>query len=240
MISGDGGIGKSLLMQQLVTAAAIGGYWLGKSVDQCPCVAIWCEDDRDELWRRQERINQHYGCSHTDLSNLTYIERCGEESILMDWGKYGNEEKFSTFYTQLTFEIINRKAKILILDTVSDVFGGNENYRNQVRRFIAALRKLAIRMQGCVILTSHPSMAGRASGTGESGSTAWQNAVRCRMYLTSVKDAGTNRRVLKTMKANQAKAGSEIQLEWDQGVFRLADASQPAASNDRPTFDWTF
>ena len=47
-----------------------------------------------------------------------------------------------------------------------------------------ALAKVA---NGAVTVLSHPSLAGIASGSGISGSTAWHGAFRFRMYLTSAK-----------------------------------------------------
>ena len=237
MVSGDGGVGKSLLMQQLLTACASGGMWLERSVEHCPCVAVWCEDDGDELWRRQERINEAYRCAPDDLAGLTYIERCGDDSVLIDYGRWGKDENETPFFAQVRHVVMMTKAKILLLDTVADVFGGNENIRPQVRRFISILRRLAIEMQGCVILTSHPSMAGRASGTGESGSTAWQNSVRCRLYLTRDDKQDDACRVLKTMKLNQGPSGGMIPLVWREGVFQVSGGfSSPPAC--RSASDW--
>ena len=75
---------------------------------------------------------------------------------------------------------------------------------------------------GAVILCAHPSLAGRNSGTGDAGSTAWNNAVRSRLYLTRPKDdvdTDQNERVLQRKKANYAGIGDEIRLTWANGVF---------------------
>src|SRR5690606_40940583 len=66
-----------------------------------------------------------------------------------------------------------------------DLFGGDEINRNQVRRFIGMLRALAIAFDTAVVLLSHPSVQGMQTGTGTSGSTAWNNSVRSRLYLRS-------------------------------------------------------
>jgi hypothetical protein len=42
---GPGGLGKSLLAQQLITAVAIGGHWLGLPVMPVRSLAVFCEDD---------------------------------------------------------------------------------------------------------------------------------------------------------------------------------------------------
>lgn len=45
---GDGGTGKSLLAQQLMTACAIGSCWLGLQTMHCPAYGVLCEDSCDE------------------------------------------------------------------------------------------------------------------------------------------------------------------------------------------------
>ncbi|MDN3719996.1 hypothetical protein QW131_14380 [Roseibium salinum] len=66
-----------------------------------------------------------------------------------------------------------------------------------------------------------------SSGSGLSGSTAWNNSVRSRLYLERIKDSDgketdTEMRVLTTKKANYTKTGTEIRLNWHQGVFKAA------------------
>lgn len=45
---GDGGTGKSLLAQQLMTACAIGSCWLGLQTMHCPAYGVLCENSCDE------------------------------------------------------------------------------------------------------------------------------------------------------------------------------------------------
>lgn len=233
MMSGDGGVGKSLLCQQLLTAAAIGKPWLGLRTQQCPTFGFFCEDDEDELHRRQASINQLYGCTMADLDTVTYSSRVAMENVIMTFDKKtGDEGRTTGIYSQLKFAIEQSGAKIAVIDTVADVFGGNENYRIQVRKFITELRKIALRMQGVIILTAHPSVGGMASGTGSSGSTAWNNSVRSRIYLTREKgfadgeDEDNNKRTLKTMKNNQGPGRGKIPLIWHQGVFERTDTAE--------------
>src|SRR3954452_21376748 len=51
---GAGGEGKTLIAQQLATACAIGTEWLGLPARRCTSLLIYCEDDRDEMHRRQD------------------------------------------------------------------------------------------------------------------------------------------------------------------------------------------
>lgn len=228
MLSGDGGLGKSLLMQQLCTAASIGKTWLGLDTKRCRTMAVFCEDDAAELHRRQEHINRHYDCSMGDLENVLYIERAGQENAIMEFEKWGEKFKTTSFYESLCDEARGFGAEIIVLDTVADVFSGNEIARTQVRRFISHLRRLAIDCQASLILTAHPSNTGLSSGTGISGSTAWNNSVRSRLYLTAkVGDADGDgsdpERLLKTMKNNHGPYGGKIGLRWEEGVFVRCD-----------------
>lgn len=220
ILSGDGGLGKSLLLQQLMTCAALGRDWLGMKVQQCRTMAVFCEDDRDELHRRQWAINLHYDCDMGDIAEDLMIEsRAGRDSVLMRFGRWGDDGQTTPLFHQIAYKAKEFGAQLLFLDTVADVFSGNEVDRNQPRRFISELRKLAIAMEGCVVLTQHPSVDGLASGTGRSGSTAWNNSARSRIYLTEDKKVPGNQRVLKTMKNNSAARGGKIALKWDRGVF---------------------
>jgi RecA-family ATPase len=60
-LSGDGGMGKTLLAQQLLYAAGVGGKWLGLDVPAMRGLGVFCEDDEDELHRRHNAIKTDLG-----------------------------------------------------------------------------------------------------------------------------------------------------------------------------------
>lgn len=239
MLSGDGGLGKSLLMQQLLTCAALGQDWLGMKVAQCRGLGFFCEDDKDELWRRQQSINTLYGTEMGDLEDVWMMSRVGAENVLMEFDRRDDTPKPTPIFAQLRQKVLDVGAQLIVLDTLADVFAGNEIIRNQVRRFVSALRKLALETNGAVILTAHPSLAGLNSGSGISGSTAWNNSVRSRLYLTKPKpkngeeDDDGDIRLLKTMKSNQSKSGGQIEIRWEHGAFVRVDAPVDAGPLDK-------
>ena len=53
---GDGGLGKTLLAQQLQTATALARPWIGQFAEPVKSLGIYCEDEFEELWRRQEDL----------------------------------------------------------------------------------------------------------------------------------------------------------------------------------------
>ena len=116
------------------------------------------------------------------------------------------------------------KPRLVVLDTLADVFAGNENIRPEARQFIGLLRGLALNCDLAVVLIAHPSLTGMATGTETSGSTAWSNSVRSRLYLEGVKDAGGseldgNLRTLTVKKSNYGPPGRQLDLRWDFGRF---------------------
>ena len=72
-------------------------------------------------------------------------------------------------------------------------------------------------------MLAHPSLTGISTGTGSSGSTAWNNSVRSRLYFERIKDEGyesnPDARRLKVMKSNYGPIDTEISVVWKDGVF---------------------
>ena len=224
MINGDGGVGKSLLAMQLLTAAATGQQWLGQLAMPCKALGVFCEDDAAELHRRQDLINHHYDFGFADLENLRWISRVGDDAVLMTFDH--DRGAPTEFFQQVHNAAQDFGAQLIVIDALHDAFAGNENARPQARQFINLLSSLSRDCDGAVVLTAHPSLAGLQSGSGFSGSTAWNNAVRSRLYLSrpnandgaSVED-NQHERILTRMKANYAAPGDTLRLRWCEGVF---------------------
>jgi hypothetical protein len=58
LLSGEGSVGKSILALQLSTAVILGLNWLGVSPEPGPVLAVHCEEDAPELWRRRRLFRQ--------------------------------------------------------------------------------------------------------------------------------------------------------------------------------------
>ncbi len=218
---GDGGVGKSLLAQQLVTSLATGTGWLDIPLKQQKVYALLCEDDSNELWRRQYNINHHYGINMSDLDQVRMVSRVGENNILMEFD-YHDVGAVTDFFEVLEEDIASFGADVILLDTLADLFSGNENNRTQVRQFVQnCCARLARNTGGAVLLCAHPSDAGIHRKTGTGGSTAWSNTVRSRWYLQDVKDknAGPNERILSRKKSNYSSSGDHINLVWKDHVL---------------------
>lgn len=220
---GDGGTGKSLLAQQFMTAIATGRPFLGFPVSRMKVLGVFCEDDDDELQRRQAAINAALDVDFADLDNMRWISRVGAENLLMTFAADGRGEP-TPFFGQLLDLAKGEGVQLVIVDTAADTFGGNENIRPQVRMFINLLTRLAHEIDGAVILLAHPSASGKASGSGDGGSTAWSNSVRSRLYIkrpdaVGGDDPDPNLRILSRLKANYAAIGVDLSVRWEGGAF---------------------
>jgi hypothetical protein len=218
LFAGDGGTGKSLLALQLGLAISSGGYWLGmKSERILPVCYVSCEDDDDELDRRifDARRGDPMGPENRPFWATS---RVGRDSVMAI--EHEGRVKRGPFYAVLD-EILSRLPagpKVLILDTVADIFAGNENNRSGVNSFVKMIiGSLALKHDCTVIMLAHPP---KVVGSTYSGSTAWNNAVRNRLFLKHPDPKKkTNYRVLSSEKANYSMAGSEKTIMWDKGIY---------------------
>ena len=223
---GDGGTGKSLLALQLAYAVAHGAPFLGLSTTKMPVLCLFCEDDRGEIHRRLDAIKRRHGDFLDEDGVLHLWPRVGKDSMLANFQENQGMTR-PPFLSKLKKHVLRlgHGQKLVILDTLTDIFGGQEVARNQVNAFVkVVLRGLAAECGATVLVIAHPSRAGAASGDMISGSTAWNNAVRNRLTLR----AGTlpNLRILARAKSNYAKRDEEISLAWAAGAFVKADVGE--------------
>lgn len=221
MLSGMGGLGKTLLGLQLAHAVTTGQKWIGRDVTPVKVLGLFCEDDADELQRRIHDINVNTGTGFGDLENLRLMIRDGAPSSLMDFdGQYGPGTE-SEFFAEVIRQAKDFGAQLIILDSLYNFFAGNENSRPQVHQFVYALKRMAKECDAALVFLAHPSKSGISTGEGYAGSTAWHDAVRSRLYLTE--EGGTEgeekRLVLKTMKANYAPKDGQIEVYYQGGML---------------------
>lgn len=219
MLGGDGGTGKSLLALQLAMSVATNTKWVGLDVEAGSTVYISAEDDKDELHRRLVSVANGYGLPMSDVAAMRVLSLAGKDAVLGSFGKLDNLMILTQVAERIRIEIACVKPTLVVLDTLADLFGGNENDRAQARQFIGLLRGIAIDFDCAVVLLAHPSKSGMGEGgDGTSGSTGWNNSVRSRLYLDRVVDSD-DLRTVKRMKANYASSDGEMAIRWVDGHF---------------------
>jgi len=228
-LTGPGSAGKSLLSQQLCTCIALGLPFMGKDTRQAVAIYVTCEDDADELHRRQKAICDALGVPLSALSGkLHLVSLTGATSnALVTFTPDGNPI-VSDAYRTLLHTARATGAGFLALDNVAHLFGGNENIRNQVAVFVGMLNNLATEMDGSVLFLGHPNKAGQDF----SGSTAWENQVRSRLFMEVPKDEegsalDPDARTLVRGKANYARNGEQIAFRWHKWAFVREDELPP-------------
>lgn len=226
-LSGDGGSGKTEIILQLIAASSLGLLWFGKEVSAGPCLYYGAEDEADELHRRLQTIVQQSGKQLSDLEGIRLIAMAGLDAVLAEPDRKGNLAATAIF-PKLVSQAMALRPKLIVIDPSADVFAGDEINRAQVRKFVSMLRALAIEIDCAVLLLSHPSVAGMNSGTGTSGSTAWNNSVRSRLYLEIM---SPDTRVLTVVKANHGRVGEKIEMRWNDGVYVLDEGGDPVVQS---------
>jgi RecA-family ATPase len=230
LFSGEGGTGKSIveLMKDIAHVAA--KDWFGSLPEPGPAFYLGAEDDTEEIHIRLAAIAKHYGVTFAELtkSGLHVLPLLGEDAVLCAANPRSGRVEVTDLYRQIYEAAGDLRPKNISIDTLSRAFAGNEIDRTQVYAFAMHMQALAKVASGSVTVLSHPSLAGMASGSGISGSTAWHGAFRFRQYLKGVnqdnkdedgRPPDTNFRELEFKKNQYGPLGQSITLRYLDGLF---------------------
>lgn len=241
LLSGDGGSGKSLLALNLAISVASGGKlkWLNYQPAHGSALYIGAEDDMNEIHRRISRLTAgNFDLEYNDLKDLHIASLANRDALLSIVDPKTNTLYPSPLFQQIVTKVDAERPSLVVLDTLADLFPANENDRASARQFIGQLRKMAVDFDTTVVLLSHPSLSGMASGSGTSGNTAWSNSVRSRLYLQRIVEDGyepdKTARKLTVMKSNYGEVGIEILMNYNDGFF---EADKTTDSLDRVAMD---
>jgi RecA-family ATPase len=224
LLTGEGGIGKTTLAEQLAAAMEIDGYWLGIKVTQGPVVFFTSEDERKDVNFNLRAILKAEGKSLAHCPNLHIMSLADRDACLAAAPSKLGALAATPLWHALVRVVERRKPKLVIFDALADLFGGEENVRRHVRGFIVLLRRLAIQQKLAVVLIAHPSLAGINTGSGLSGSTDWHNGPRARLYFERPKDKDgkifdADLRILTVKKIQYAQDGTVFRLRRGAGLF---------------------
>ena len=216
LLGGPPGAGKSLLAQQICMAVSLGVNLFGRKTNGRPTLYLTCEDDTAELHRRSVDIAKALGHPISAFINCFAMSLEGYSNTSLCTQK----KEVTQFYKTLDQLMADFGFGLVVLDVVSDYWDGNEIIRQDVNDFVkGTIGSLAFRHQAAVMLLHHPSLQGKKSGDGQSGSTAWEGSVRSRLYLREDKNGV---RELSLKKSNYSDRQS-INLIWNEGALQLTD-----------------
>ncbi len=177
LLVGVGGIGKTLIAQQAGSCLALGRNFIDEVPGPLTTLA-WCaEDDHDELWRRQCSVARWQDVKLDEYSGSLILEpRAGLDNALVT-SEFGRL-MFTPLIEELREQAGDYRAEVVILDNIAQFYGANESDRHAVTAFLNAL--VGTLPGRAILLLGHPS---RGAGSEFSGSSAWENCCRTRLYL---------------------------------------------------------
>ena len=230
LLGGHGGAGKSYVALMLAVCAAIGRALFGIATSR-EIVAFYSGEDGGEIVLHRLAIICHaLGITPGDLEGRLHILDATESdpALFRETAESGARRAGTTAtYAALRRYIEDQRIGLLIVDNASDAFDANEIERAKVRAFMRALKSLAEINGGAVLLLAHVDKSTARMGGGEaySGSTAWHNSARSRLFLRRDKDDGML--TIEHQKSNLGKLIDPLQLHWPEGGVPQPDA-QPA------------
>lgn len=177
LLAGRAGIGKTIIAQHIATAVALGREYIEPI--EANRVLMWAgEDDEAELWRRQRAISAHFGSGLSDLTERFTLFSYADTDITLAAPVFGQMAP-TPMLEELRQQVSDYRVMLVILDHIARLYGGSENDRHEVTTFMAWLQRTCA--PAAVLLLGHPA---KAVGSEFSGSTAWEGAVRSRLYLS--------------------------------------------------------
>jgi RecA-family ATPase len=234
-----GGVGKSLLGQQLGTCTVAGHPFLGLPIlETGPVLYLSAEDDLEELHRRQSAIMAATGIPWAAIrGRLHFVSLAGAAPEELALGTFERRMfRPGPALARLERTAAALGAILIIIDNRAQVFVGDLNDNAEVTAFMNALTGLAKRTGAAVLLVSHRP---KDKSHEFQGAMAWENAARVRWFLE--RDGEDSEvRILRRSKSNYSKAGEELRFVWSEGAFALPSATAPGLSDREALADLAF
>lgn len=244
LFAGHGGVGKSGIALHLAVCMAMGIEFFGMPVERRRVLYLSCEDRESVLHWRLARIVAHLGITMAELrGHLQVIDLVGCDTLL--WEKNLRDgTTLSEGWFELQRRVREYQTEVLFVDGISDTYGGNENAKTEVKRYVNCLVRLIPPDRGSIVLIGHiakPTASGAPTTEGYSGTTGWHNSVRARWYLypeTQATDDGgrpekTGELLLELQKSNLGRMDQSMRFVWDNDKHLFVGESASLASFDR-------
>lgn len=229
LLAGHGGSGKSTIALILAVCLALGLPFFGVPAQRRRVAFFSFEDPESVLHWRLSRACSMLGVDVAALAGLLHIFDCtGGEP----WFIATRDGLAATDGYRWAAQVMRATgSEVAVVDGTTDVFCGNENDRSQVRTATRAMRRL-VPLNGALLLCGHVDKSGLrspADSQGFSGSTAWHNGVRSRLYLHPEAD-DSDLLVLECRKSNHGPLGRQISIRWNDVAKTFVSDCTPQPS----------
>lgn len=243
LLAGHGGVGKSGIALHLAACISLGRHFFGAVTSKRRVLYLSCEDRTNVLHWRLKHVCDFEGISLNDLvGELEIIDLVGHDCILYSRDPRTGETR-SPSYARLASRMRELGAEMLIVDGISDAFGGNENSKVEVKQFVNSLLSLIPADVGALLLIGHvakPTASAPNTAEGYSGTTGWHNAARARWYLFPETEPGddwggrlvrTGRLQLELQKSNYGAADQAMRFRWDEQARLFVGTMMTSSTN---------
>jgi putative DNA primase/helicase len=220
LMGAHGGTGKSTIALMLGVCTVLGRPLFGIDTEPCKVLFVSLEDGVHIVRHRLAGICRAWNIDPAQLHNRLHIVDGTEHPELFAAETRGAGE-ITASYFELRKIVQSENIGLVLVDNASDAFGGDEVQRRQVRAFMRSLNEVARLTDCAVMLLAHvdknTSRNKRAEGgEGYSGSTAWHNSARSRLFLTRGDDGLLT---LEHQKSNLGRMREPLTLNWLEGGF---------------------
>jgi hypothetical protein len=228
LFGAHGGTGKSAIALMLAVATVMGRPLFGVPTEAGSAVFVSLEDGANIVRHRLAGICRAWGIDPATLRERLHIVDGTENPELFSAENKG-AGNVTTAYVELVQLVQSTQAGLVVVDNASDSFGGDEINRRQVRAFMRSLGQVARLTDCAVCLLAHvdktTSRAGKPmNGEGYSGSTAWHNSARSRLFMTRADDGLLT---LEHQKSNLGKKREPVTLVWPEGGLPMLATDAP-------------
>jgi hypothetical protein len=225
-----GGTGKSTIALMLAVATVTGRPLFGVPTEQSPAMFVSLEDGAGIVRHRLAGICLAWGINPLALGGLHIVD--GTDNPELYTADPRSAGDVTNTYTEMARLVQSTEAGLVVVDNASDSFGGDEINRRQVRAFMRSLGQVARLTDCAVCLLAHvdkgTSRHRKAEGgEGYSGSTAWHNSARSRLFMSPDQSGLLT---LEHQKSNLGRKQEPLTLVWPEGGL-------PMLATDAPNFD---
>lgn len=229
MLSGPGGIGKTMLELQLAVSLAaglsrndglLGSDW-GKQLPHTPqrVVLVAAEEPIEVIWRRIHAIAHWLNLSNVLPADLSWDEFLLHLKANLHIHALGGAKRVSLIddYLAPTEAVgdlmkIAESARLVIVDPLRQLHLQDENHSNAMSAVVSIFKQVARNSNSALLFAHHHSRAASTNGYGDSadasrGSTALTDDARWQLNITH-----PSREMLKQFALESASASEYVSL----------------------------
>ena len=232
LLGGESKIGKTFLIQQLLSCCAVGLPCLGRHTERVRVFGYFAEDSDYWLTHRQFKIDEALEINRFDYEDRYHWKSSAVDDCVLADFEYG-KMRLTPEWDRLWREVEYQEIELLAIDTVGAVFQGDHFRKEKVTPFMRALQKEAITRNMAIILSIHPPTSNIRKGY--AGDAAWLASARAGLSLERpleydpATNAPPNELLLRGIGANYSFGRSVDRLKWDEGILVADEEAPPPA-----------